>query len=299
VANTTAGVLIQGEPGTGKELLARFIHGRSRRRNRPFVAVNCTELGALAEHSVERELFGVDAPGLPRGVGAYTGKLGQATGGTLFLDEIGDLSASAQAKVLRVLEEQAIERLGGRWRVPVDVRLIAATSRPLEEAVAARLFRGDLYYRVAVIVLKLPPLRERGDDVRMLAEHFVGSFACANNRYDFAIATETLSLLQAHPWPGNVRQMKETLERAASTADGPLLLPADLPPDARDTPRLMRRWAGRGTDVGSLQPLDELEWRHIQDVLSMTGGDLEHTAMLLGVGPMALGRRLRRYRTVH
>jgi len=193
-----------------------------------------------------------------------------------------------------VLEEGVLERAGGERGVPVDVRLVAAARRPLGQDVASGRFREDLYYRLAVIVLTLPPLRERGDDVRMLAEHFVGSFAYSNDRYDFALAGATLSLLEAHPWPGNVRQLKETLERAALDADGPLLTPADLPAENRDRLAPVQRQI----EDTELIPLDELERRHIQSALVMTGGHLGHAARLLGIDRIALQRRLRRNRTV-
>ncbi|MFN2567725.1 MAG: sigma 54-interacting transcriptional regulator [Gemmatimonadaceae bacterium] len=237
VAGTTASVLIQGERGTGKELLARFLHERSRRRAGPFIAVNGSTLDLDA---FER-----------------------ARAGTLFLDDVQEMSPVAQASLLRVIEERVVEDLSGDRRTPVDVRLVAAAERELADDVAAGRFRADLYYSLAVIVLALPPLRDRGDDVRMLAEHFVGSFACGNGRYAFAIARETLSLLRGHPWPGNVRQLKETLERAASTAAGPVLIPSDLPPDIRGEPLALARRAGED-DVVSL---GELERRHIMRVL--------------------------------
>ena len=282
VADTTAGVLIQGEPGTGKELLARYLHGRGRRRKGPFVAVNCAE---RAGYSLERELFGIDAQ-LPQ-----IGKLEAADGGTLFLDEVGAMSGAMQARVLRALEEGAVERLGGERSVPVDVRLVAAGRLPLERDVTSGRFRRDLYYRLAVIVLTLPPLRERGDDVRMLAEHFVGSFAFANDRHDLGIARDTLSLLEANPWPGNVRQLKETLELATSAAMGPLLLPADLPAETRDYALPF----ARQIEDARLLPLEDFERQQIQSALSMTGGHLGHARQLLGVSELALRRKLRQY----
>ena len=287
VADTTAGVLIEGESGTGKGLLARLIHSRSRRRDRPFVPVNCAVL--TADGSLERELFGEERVG-PDGP-VHGGKLEQASGGTLFLDEIGELGSAEQARVLRVLEEGVVERPGGERSTGVDVRVIAAASRPLRCEVGAGHFRPDLYYRIAVVVLALPPLRERGDDVRMLAEHFVGGYAYANDRYDFALAGSTLSLLEAHPWPGNVRQLKETVEQAASAAEGPLLRPCDFSAEYRDISKPLTLHQ----DDAELVPLNEVERLHIEAVLAMTGGKVDHAARLLGIDQIALRRRLRRH----
>lgn len=211
IAKTKASVLIRGEDGTGRGLLARLIHDRSGRSDGPFLQASSASIG---DHF--GDLFE------------------EASGGTLFLEEITDLSGSAQVELLRVLEHSIVERHDRDSATIVDVRFVAGTRRDIEQDVVHGRFRRDLFHRLAVIELTLPPLRERGDDVRMLAEHFVGQFASANNQACMAIACETLALLRSHPWPGNVRQLRDTLERATAVAPGPLLVPDDLPVDMRD-----------------------------------------------------------------
>src|SRR5918998_5679828 len=199
VASSNATVLIQGESGTGKEVLARFLHEQSRRREGPFVAVNCA---AIPEHLLESELFGHEKGAFTGAVARRAGRFERAHGGTLFLDEVGDMSLPLQAKILRAIQEREVERLGGEQPIAVDVRLVAATNRTLEDEVTAGRFREDLYYRLAVVVLTLPPLRERGDDIRLLAQHCIAKDAHARGWQVEAIATETLEFLRNYPWPG-------------------------------------------------------------------------------------------------
>lgn len=270
VANTKASVLIRGEGGTGREQLARFLHERSARSGFPFVEARCGSLGHHFGDLFER-----------------------ANGGTLFLEEVTHLSGNAQVELLRVLEHSIVERHDSDSIIEVDVRCVAGTGREIEEDVVSGRFRRDLYHRLAVIELTLPPLRERGDDVRMLAEHFVGHFASANERGCMAIAQETLALLLAHPWPGNVRELRATLERATAASTGPLLVPADLPADIRYTALGV---APRNGDSGELMPLAQLERLHVERVVAITGGNLRHAAALLGVGPATLQHKLGRHR---
>ena len=270
VANTKASVLIRGEGGTGREQLARFLHERSARSGFPFVEARCGSLGHHFGDLFER-----------------------ANGGTLFLEEVTHLSGNAQVELLRVLEHSIVERHDSDSIIEVDVRCVAGTGREIEEDVVSGRFRRDLYHRLAVIELTLPPLRERGDDVRMLAEHFVGHFASANERGCMAIAQETLALLLAHPWPGNVRELRATLERATAASTGPLLVPADLPADIRYTALGV---APRNGDSGELMPLAQLERLHVERVVAMTGGNLRHAAALLGVGAATLQHKLGRHR---
>jgi DNA-binding NtrC family response regulator len=230
VADSTATVLLHGESGTGKELFARLLHEKSARSAAPFVALNCA---AIPEALLESELFGHEKGAFTGAVGRKVGRFERADGGTLFLDEVGDLSLGAQAKVLRALQEREVERVGGEGVLHVDVRVVAATNKDLAREVALGRFREDLYYRLAVVVLTLPPLRERGDDIRLLAEHCVARFACAHRRATRAISREALALMAAYPWPGNVRQLNNVLERAVLLADGPVLLPAHLPAEIR------------------------------------------------------------------
>jgi DNA-binding NtrC family response regulator len=230
VADSTATVLLHGESGTGKELFARLLHEKSARAAAPFVALNCA---AIPEALLESELFGHEKGAFTGAIGRKVGRFERAHGGTLFLDEVADLSLGAQAKVLRALQEHEVERVGGEGVLHVDVRVVAATNKDLAREVAHGRFREDLYYRLAVVVLTLPPLRERGDDIRLLAEHCVARFACAHRRATRAISREALALMAAYPWPGNVRQLYNVLERAVLLADGPVLLPAHLPLEVR------------------------------------------------------------------
>jgi two-component system response regulator AtoC len=303
IADSTITVLVQGEGGTGKELLARFLHEQSRRRDEPFVAVNCA---AIPEHLLESELFGHEKGAFTGAVARRTGRFERATGGTLFLDEVGDMSLPLQAKILRALQEREIERLGGEKPVQVDVRLVAATNRTLEDEVSGGRFREDLYYRLAVVVLTLPPLRERGEDVRLLAEHCIARGAQDRGWQVEAIANETLDFLRNYPWPGNVRQLCNVMERALLMADGPVLLPQHLPPEIRNHPseaylrgterrlgRERRERHDRRSGAIPLPPLEALERDHIRRALAMTGGQLGRAADLLGIHRNTLRRKLR------
>jgi DNA-binding NtrC family response regulator len=317
VADSTATVLLHGESGTGKELFARLLHDKSGRAAGPFVALNCA---AIPEALLESELFGHEKGAFTGAVGRKAGRFERADGGTLFLDEVGDLSLGAQAKVLRALQEREVERVGGEGVLRVDVRVVAATNRDLAREVALGRFREDLYYRLAVVVLTLPPLRERGDDIRLLAEHCVARFACEHRRPTRAISREALALMAAYPWPGNVRQLYNVLERALLLADGPVLLPAHLPPEVRAP--LQGFTALPGSLAGALAgplatpshgfprydsplsaagagerllPLGELERRHIAHALALTGGHLARAAELLGIHRNTLRRKLQEY----
>jgi DNA-binding NtrC family response regulator len=249
VADSTATVLLHGESGTGKELFARLLHEKSARGSAPFVALNCA---AIPEALLESELFGHEKGAFTGAVGRKVGRFERAHGGTLFLDEVADLSLGAQAKVLRALQEHEVERVGGEGVLHVDVRVVAATNKDLAREVALGRFREDLYYRLAVVVLTLPPLRERGDDIRLLAEHCVARFACAHRRGTRAISREALALMAAYPWPGNVRQLNNVLERAVLLADGPVLLPAHLPTEVR-APMPGLNGVGPAAAIGPMQ----------------------------------------------
>ena len=303
VADRNVTVLIQGESGTGKEVLARFLHERSSRRAAPFIAVNCA---AIPEHLLESELFGHERGAFTGAVTQRAGRFERASGGTLFLDEVADMSVPLQAKILRALQEREVERLGGEQPIPVDVRLVAATNRALEDEVAAGRFREDLYYRLAVVVLTLPPLRERGDDIRLLAQHCIAKEAHSHGWQVEAIATDTLEFLRNYPWPGNVRQLFNVMERALIMADGPVLLPQHLPPEIRDHPseaflrgterrtgRERRERQDRRSGATQLPPLEALERDHIRRALAMTGGQLGRAAELLGIHRNTLRRKLR------
>ncbi len=289
VAPSRATVLLQGESGTGKELMARLIHEHGPHAAGPFVAVNCA---AIPAGLLESELFGHEKGAFTGAVGRRVGRFERASGGTLFLDEIGDMEPALQAKILRVLQEREIERVGGEDPVRVNVRVIAATHCDLAEAVAEGRFREDLYYRLAVVELRLPPLREREGDVNLLAAYFVARFASEHGRTVDAIAGETMAVLRRHPWPGNIRQLRNVLERAVLLADGPVLLPAHLPAD------VLNPAAGRSRGAPQPEaplPLDELVRTHVLRTLSMTGGQLARTADLLKIHRNTLRRKLQEY----
>jgi len=288
VSKSTATVLVRGESGTGKEMVARTIHERSARAKGPFVAVNCA---AIPEHLLESELFGHEKGAFTGAIGRRIGRFERASGGTLFLDEIGDMSLPLQAKILRVLQEREVERVGGTSPVSVDVRLIAATHRDLEKDVRAGRFREDLYYRLAVVTVQLPALRERGDDLRGLVDHYLEQYAREYGRPVHSISREALAILRGYSWPGNVRQLKNVIESAVLLADGDTLLPCHLPPEVLspdfrpDTHEAMV----------TLVTLSELERRHIQKVLAVSGGQMNVAADILGIHRNTLRRKLAEY----
>jgi len=226
VAPASASVLVTGENGTGKELVARSIHYYSQRRDKPFVAINCA---AIPEELIESELFGHEKGAFTGAVAQKKGKFDLADGGTLFLDEIGDMSLRTQAKVLRILQERCFERVGGTRLVTVDVRVIAATNKELDEEIRQGRFREDLYYRLNVVPFRVPPLRERPDDIPLLVPHFVSQFYRREGREPKMFLPDSLELLRRHDWPGNVRELKNIIERILIMAPGRTIGPADIP----------------------------------------------------------------------
>ena len=291
-AATDATVLLTGESGTGKEVLAGVIHRYSARAANPFVAVNCA---ALPDPMLESELFG-------HVKGAYTGaekdrkgRFERASGGTIFLDEIGDMSLALQAKILRCLEERAIERLGDEKVIPVDGRVVAATHRNLPRCIEAGKFREDLYFRLAVIVIHLPPLRERVEDIPALAEHFLTRYACQYDTPCPTLSDPALERLGRYPWPGNVRELRNVIERViALWGDASVVGVEHLPPEIRGdvSPPIPPLEPG-GTD--GLLPLQEVELRHIRRVLAATGGRLAEAADVLGIHRNTLRRKMREH----
>jgi two-component system, NtrC family, response regulator PilR len=284
VAATNSTVLIGGESGTGKELVARAVHFNSLRRDRPFVALNC---GAVPETLLESELFGH-----VRGAftGAHANKKGlveAAEGGTIFLDEIGEMAPSMQVKLLRVLQERRFRRLGGTEEVQADVRVIAATNQDLPKMVADGRFREDLFYRLNVLSIKLPPLRERVEDVPLLAEQFLQQFATQMGKPVQTISAEALALLQRHPWRGNVRELQNAIERAVALEQTETVLPESLPEDVREG-RAVPEIAGKALpDLGvgfDLEARGEAFYRHyIALALARAGGVQVKAAELLGM----------------
>jgi two-component system response regulator FlrC len=292
VADSRAAVLIQGESGTGKELLARFIHGRSRRREGPFRAVNC---GALPESLLESELFGYEKGAFTGAVGRKTGVFEQAQGGTLLLDEVTEMAFHLQSRLLRVLQEGEVDRVGGTHPVKLDVRVIATTNRDIKAAVAEGDFREDLFYRLNVIPLKIPPLRERKDDLPLLVGHFIEKYNEIDGRSVKNLTDEALAKLARLPFRGNVRELENLVERALLLAGGETitaedllldegLLPAENPPS--DAPTA----AGTGPE-----PLREAERRLILDALDHTAGNRTQAAKVLGISVRTLRNKLNEY----
>ena len=289
-ANST--VLVEGESGTGKELVARALH-RNSPRSGPFVAVNSA---ALSEELLESELFGHERGAFTGADRQKKGKFEVASGGTLFLDEVGELGARIQAKLLRALQEREIDRVGGRAPVPVDIRLVAATNRDLEIAVAAGEFREDLYYRLHVLYVKTPPLRERGEDIPLLAEHFVGKYAREGGMRPREISSEAMGVLRGYDWPGNVRQLGNAIEQATVLGSSEVIGVTDLPQYLKNPP-------GNGSDAsdgGADQPqtMEEAVLQTKRDfvvnVLELTGGNRKEAAVILGIHPKSMYRFLDR-----
>ncbi|MFL5514821.1 MAG: sigma 54-interacting transcriptional regulator [Gemmatimonadales bacterium] len=287
VVGTTATVLVRGESGTGKELIAHALHHHSPRAGKPFIRVNCA---ALPETLVESELFGYERGAFTGAHARRKGRFEQADGGTLFLDEIGELSPATQAKLLRVLQEREFERLGGDQTVPVDVRLITATSKDLEKALADGVFREDLYYRLNVFTICVPPLRERKSDVLLLADHFVEKYARLHSRSIKRISTPAIDMMMSYHWPGNVRELENTIERAVLVADGDVIHGHHL------TPTLQTAEASGTVVSRSLgEAVGAFESNLIQDALKSTRGNRARAARLLSTTERILNYKVRRY----
>lgn len=294
VAPTKSTVLILGESGTGKELIARALHQHSQRARQSFIAVDC---GVLTETLLESELFGHVRGAFTGAIADKKGVFEEAHGGTCFLDEIGDISLNMQAKLLRVLQEHEIRRVGGKDWQTVDVRVVAATNRNLTELVKKRAFRHDLYYRLHVITVVLPPLRDRTEDIPALARHFVRRYSQENDKAITAIADDALALLQRYAWPGNIRELENVIERAVTLARQPTITSEDLPEEVRE---------GRPVDLSSdlsreeesffaqLPTLDAVEKRYIQYVISRTQGNISQAAKVLDIDRRSLYRMLER-----
>ena len=284
-APSQATVLLLGESGTGKELLARAIHESSPRGSGPFVPVNCA---ALPESILEAELFGYEKGAFTGAVQRHDGRFVQADGGTLFLDEIGEIPTHVQVKLLRVLQEGEVERLGGRT-LKVDLRLVAATNQDLRAAVREGRFREDLYYRLNVIAIPIPPLRDRREDVPLLAEHFLQLYAARNGRHLSGFSRVAADTLARHDWPGNVRELENTVERAVVLSRGSAIEIDDLPPEVRQGGLT---GDGRTLSFAVGTPIEEIERRVIHATLAHVGGDKRLCAQLLGIATRTIYRRL-------
>jgi len=286
VASMRSTVLIEGESGTGKELVARAIHTSGERASAPFVGVSC---GALAETLLESEMFGHEKGAFTGALSQKKGKFELAAGGTIFLDEIGDISAKLQVDLLRVLQEKSFFRVGGVAEIHVDVRIIAATNSHLQDLVRDQKFREDLYYRLNVISIRVPPLRERREDIPLLANHFLERFAIELGKDVSSLDDRAVSLLMDYPWPGNVRQLENAIERAVATCHAEILgehdfrfLAAEL--DGQSS------WAFPGN-----LPLREVEQRAISATLTRAGGNIQEAARVLGIDRSTLYEKIKRY----
>ena len=289
VAPSSATVLISGESGTGKELFARYIHAHSDRGEGPFVAVNCA---ALPENLLESELFGHEKGAFTGAVSRKPGKFELAAGGTILMDEISEMDRALQAKLLRVLQESEVDRVGGRAPVPVDVRVIATTNREIEEEVAEGRFREDLYYRLNVIPMRLPPLRERSEDIAPLAEHFLVKYTARNGKQGISFAEETIDTLKAHPWRGNVRELENIIERAVLLSRSAQIEASDLMLDLKARPTVLKP----AVSVQSVRTIKEMERDMIQSALTQTEGNRTHAAKLLGISVRTLRNKINEYK---
>jgi len=294
VAYTKATVLISGESGTGKELTAKAIHFNSPRRNKPFIAVSCA---ALTETLLESELFGHEKGAFTGAIAMKKGRFELADGGTLFLDEIGDISPSLQVKLLRVLEDMRFERVGGTRTVNADVRLVAATNKDLKAAVEAQQFREDLYFRLNVVHIVLPPLRDRTEDIPLLGAYFVKKFAEELGKGELRISPEAMRFLCDHRWPGNVREFENALERAVLLSHGTEIRLDDLPKDLISFSDLETPvdWQ----NLSNLpETLDAIEKKMIQKALRLSGNIQAHAASLLGIPRANLQYRLKKHNLI-
>ena len=308
VSSADATVLIRGESGTGKELVARAIYQHSLRADKPFLVINCV---AIPENLLESELFGYEKGAFTGAVHRRVGKIEQAQGGTVFLDEIGDMPFSIQAKILRLLQEKSIERLGGRQTIPVDVRILAATNRDLEAALAEGRFREDLYYRLKVVTISLPPLRERQDDIALLADFFLARYASELDMGNPGITRNAVATLASSQWPGNVRELANAIQKALIFSRGAPIQAADViqalsaekttaPSDPQAAEDVIRRWM-RTTITSEDGPdtfekiMDYFAGILVSEALNLTDGNRSRAARLLGISRPTLHSKIEKY----
>jgi two-component system, NtrC family, response regulator AtoC len=298
VAASPTTVLITGESGTGKELVARALHDQSERASGPFIQINC---GAIPESLFEAELFGYERGAFTGAVGSKPGRFELAAGGTLFLDEVGELPREMQVKLLRALQERQIDRVGGLQPVPIDVRVVAATNVDLERASTEGVFRKDLYFRLAVFPIQLPPLRERIDDIPLLVEHFLRRFEKHLGKTVQRVAPDAMAALLGHPWPGNIRELENLMERAVLLAETDSITLRDLP-GLRGAPVTAGRATGSGEDTEELDLKEyvrvhtaRLERARIQRVLEAEDGNVTRAARRLGISRKSLQTKMKEY----
>jgi nitrogen regulation protein NR(I) len=309
VSSTDATVLIRGESGTGKELVARAIYQHSLRSDKPFLVINCV---AIPENLLESELFGYERGAFTGATHRKVGKIEQAHGGTIFLDEIGDMPSSIQAKILRLLQERSIERLGGKETIPVDVRIIAATNRDLESALAQGRFREDLYYRLKVVTIWLPPLRDRQGDISLLTRYFLSRFALEIGMDNPGITDEAVRVLNGYPWPGNVRELANSIQKTLIFNRGAPISGEDLSQAISGEPtagaagsesgdEAVRQWARHALSSKGAEPIfdtlmDKFAGMLISEALNLTGGNRSRAAKLLGLSRPTLHSKIEKYR---
>ena len=295
VSKTEANILIQGDSGTGKELVARSIHIHSDRSHRPFVPVDCA---SLPENLLESELFGHEKGAFTDAHVTRPGIFEYANGGTLFLDEIGELSITLQSKLLRTLQEHQVRRVGGRKLLNVDVRIITATNQNLEIAVKEGRFREDLFYRINVITIPLPPLRERQDDVPLLANHYLRHFSKGSINEVNGISKKAMELMERYHWPGNVRELQNVMERAVSLTDSSIIIPQDLPEQIRRVkdPDAFTSPAGSNYKKAKKDWMDLFDKRYLSDLLKRHNGNISKAALEAQVNRKTIHRLLKRHR---
>lgn len=308
VAPTDSTVLVTGESGTGKELLVRALHINSLRKDKPFIPINC---GAIPRELLESELFGHEKGAFTHAIRSRAGRFELGDGGTVFLDEIGEMDLSLQVKILRVIQEKEFERVGGTGVKKVDIRLVAATNRDLEVEVAAGRFREDLYYRLNVIPMHLPPLRERGEDILILAKHFLVRFCKLKNRTTLELSAEATRLLISYSWPGNVRELENFMERLSILCDASIITPGDLPPkilkelgcpqpECDPLLPLLRGFVWptledmKKQSPGLKEFLDEIEDRLLREALDQAKGVKNQAAEILGIKRTTLIEKLKK-----
>jgi DNA-binding NtrC family response regulator len=298
IARSNSSVLIQGESGTGKELIARYIHHCSDRSHMPFVAVNCS---AIPHNLLESEMFGHEKGAFTGAAIKRLGKFELAHGGTLLLDEISEMDLQLQAKLLRVIQESEVDRLGGKGPVPVDVRIIATTNADLKKRVSEKKFRDDLYYRLNVIPVKIPPLRERRDDIGVLTNYFLKKFNKRNGRNDSKISKDVKVMLEEHNWPGNVRELENVIERSVLICRGDTILPEHLymDGDCGDTKHIEnthQMTSGEQVDTSQGLTLRDYEKRLIFDTLEKVGGNKTQASKILGISVRTMRNKLNEYK---
>ncbi len=297
VAQSKATILIQGESGTGKELIASLVHQSSSRAGKPFIAINCA---AIPENLLESELFGYERGAFTGANSSKAGKFELATGGTLLLDEISEMEIRLQAKLLRVIQEGEVDRIGGRKPIPVDVRMLATTNRNLSDCVREGIFREDLFYRLNVVHLTLPPLRERIGDVKILADFFIKSYAQKNSKVIPSLSKDALALLESHSWPGNIRELENVIERAVITLQDNIIGSQDLHIQKKESgSNLLSQMAERAEkNWVPGKTLEDIERYVILEALEYHNGNRTHTAKALGISIRTLRNKIADYKTI-